>query len=713
MVEKITVGLNCFSGTALPSSLAPLVSIEASGAFAAWDGVPPENVLEDYTVEVVEDGFDATGTATTFSETINLGVRVRRAWPNDASLDASRTSLGKRIYVNAVVNGGAVTNNSTLASPSPFYHWTQMNNQVVGNTHTPRGYAAHIRGVACVKWIYTDNGSGYAESIATSISCTVNPNSGKAVMEYVGTPVDLTSFNLGRLNVRAIVYPRIGTTVYDSDTFSGEIHNHGTHTHRRSPQRVANPPIAYIDATSGNDATGIVSTNDAVARANPFQRFGWNSSPFGAVTRMREFNNNAANYPGDTINALDGGIFRLVNGTGITAPSVNQTQLIGSFRVEKHPDTIGRQTITANQIFMRLAGSFIFANWNCVVLSGFNFVLNANNSLFSNAARTLYYLEDCSLNLSASTSAGTIGGTSFGSAAFLINCTITGSPVFPSYLTGTNGMLVGAIGCNSTVQLNNTVFNTACFHGNHFIGGRYGSSATYPHPFILINTEVQRSIETITHTFIPGYVNIRGVCIINLSAEECASVSRPFIRIAGDGHAANSNHILLWHWSIAGVDHNARLNVGYNDVRTGGPSGTGPNNQTNNWSSIGVVSQATKTIKTETFAPNDGSQTGNWSWLYGADCQGNFTGQWPDTNENQLYQGPRSVQALFGSPIDPLFVDNQASFDESGVLTPGGTDYTLQSGSLARNIVLNSPVPFDQLGNARGAGLSHAGAIQL
>jgi hypothetical protein len=499
----------------------------------------------------------------------------------------------------------------------------------------------------------------------------------------------------GRITLRAIVYPKIGTQVFDTDTQT-TIGRQRTQVHRKHPDLFAAPPIAYVSA-SGNDATGRCREDDAEARSFPFATY--NAASTAAIAR------NNATYG---VNALDGCVFRVFDGTNISSASTSRTQLVASPVIEKHPDTVGYQTMNFFSLNLRALGrNEATVPFQSVRVRGFRMV-SGTGSMFAisgvgPAATTLFNVDDCEIDFSAATGFS-FANTQANNAAWLKNCVFVGGTLI-GYLNNTNGRIVGYVGCKNTHIWNQMGILAQSIHGCDFIEGRYTTVSGLD--TIIVNTNIGKVPFRTNNLINPDQSS--GTCLINLSIEDIGSTERGLFTIAADGFVGNTNHILFWHVSIAGFDQNCRTNLAYNDVRT-----PGVNNIHNNWSLIGYINEGSVPMKTENFNPTDGSQTGNWGIIFGVDCRGNHVGRAPTSPAAIEYGGPRSLvpgnnRAIFNNP---QWVDKQASTDTSGVPTAGGTDFRLQPSSTARNIVMNSPVAFDQEGNPRAtSGLSHAGVF--
>lgn len=106
------------------ASPAPVTAIAADGWRASYNGTPPAEMDPAGAPEsfaVVRPGFDAAGNATTVTDTVTLMKRVRRPYPDQASLTPDDIALSDFIYADDSVAG--VTNNSARPYPQPLAMW--------------------------------------------------------------------------------------------------------------------------------------------------------------------------------------------------------------------------------------------------------------------------------------------------------------------------------------------------------------------------------------------------------------------------------------------------------------------------------------------------------------------------------------------------------------------------------------------------------------
>ncbi|MFN6979968.1 MAG: hypothetical protein ACK4OP_17695, partial [Gemmobacter sp.] len=167
----------------------------------------------------------------------------------------------------------------------------------------------HARGgrpVAAVRFILTD-GTNTVEQTVSSMSTITYAASGRTVPHFAHA-FDLAGFAANvALTLDVIVYPWVGAA------YQASVHGATPPTVSFAPTRVFNDmsygtAYAYVDAVAGDNATGVVSTDPALAAAAPY------ATDRGAVLAIRAFNN--ANFGRDN---ASGGVVRLVEGVHTTA----------------------------------------------------------------------------------------------------------------------------------------------------------------------------------------------------------------------------------------------------------------------------------------------------------------------------------------------------------------------------------------------------------
>ncbi|HEX8056031.1 MAG TPA: hypothetical protein VF481_05180, partial [Novosphingobium sp.] len=261
-------GRRRLSGTTPTPAPAPFTAVAADG-WQATVGLPAD--LSLLPVAVTRQGFDAAGAATTHVDTLYLTKRVRQAYPNQASFTANSQALSDYVYATDTIAG--VVNGSTEASPRPIAAWVMTDRRIVGNSLDLECVAFHRNGrngkpVACVMFRATD-GTTTVTAIASAMVVSPGSYDRCAVLVYRAT-IDISSLSdNANITCNAKVYPWIGDSgaVLDSADQSAA-REFSPRTYRKNTSRAAAPLYIAVKST-GNDNTGVTSTNEATAVATP------------------------------------------------------------------------------------------------------------------------------------------------------------------------------------------------------------------------------------------------------------------------------------------------------------------------------------------------------------------------------------------------------------------------------------------------------------
>jgi hypothetical protein len=322
-----------------------IASIDADGWQAVVPAVP-EGPLILSDVTVVRAGFAPGGVPTSFSETLKLTRRVRLPYPNQAVLTADKVALSDFVYAGDSV--AAAVNNSALASPKPIAKWAALDREVVGNGLAVELVAFHRDGIAHVEFRASDGvttvtaGSSAPEVLGASYDRF-------AVIGYWAS-LDISALNAGLITVHARVYPRLGTAASVLDSADkADRRAFSARYYRKDVARAVAPPMAYVSAT-GNDASGVVSTDWVAAVAAPC------ATVAGALNRLNA-----------VAGALDGCLLRVMAGTHtLASPAATRTQNIAGVRVTRDPAAAKSEVVLqfgAANFNPRLSGS-LHANVN-------------------------------------------------------------------------------------------------------------------------------------------------------------------------------------------------------------------------------------------------------------------------------------------------------------------------------------------------------------
>lgn len=258
---------------------------------------------------ITTQGHDALGNSVTYSESIALTNRIRNPLQVDpgATLDSNDVSASKRIYSSDTLPG-SMTNNSTAAYPFCGFVWTVPNHQVLNidddmelGIYVSHMHARNGKPVAAVEFIIEDESGNTLSSgkITTLTDKTYTASSLHApIYEHTFTAADLSGSSLEKpttvaaentdaptCSVRAIFYPWRGTSHSTDDIMQGGegIEENTSLTFLNNLGNYRPKSYAYVDATLGNDGTGVVSTDPATAQASPYATSG------AAQTDIRNF----------------------------------------------------------------------------------------------------------------------------------------------------------------------------------------------------------------------------------------------------------------------------------------------------------------------------------------------------------------------------------------------------------------------------------------
>lgn len=285
-------------GGGLPASL---LSIDADGRTAIWNGTPPfaKLSLEDgsrlYSFTVARRGFDDVGAEiTTTLETIYVTARdfadpsqtagtniAQTTGPSLAgfTFHPNRVFLSTEVYANDIVNGGAVTNNSTLRSPKPVGAWVDPDRRVWTTTTQSFGTIwAHrdTRNGRLIRTMrYRANRNGQTDFVyspwITVPTLSTDPANVVQFPEWRGT-LDISTLpgltDGDMIIVNCEAYGWTGDLANSKRDSTDE-----TARFRLSPQYFrydTRAPNIYVVSDVGNDTTGAPSTNPVTARSTPY-----------------------------------------------------------------------------------------------------------------------------------------------------------------------------------------------------------------------------------------------------------------------------------------------------------------------------------------------------------------------------------------------------------------------------------------------------------
>lgn len=684
---------------------------------------------------VVSEGYNTSGTLGTVTRTIYGTRTLRKAYPNNASLDETdgtagnltvRVALSEPIYDDDK-NGGAgtsgtdptvtiaanwytddgaggtssgnnaatnltVTNNSTLDYPKVVANWSRPQFEVVTGDFDLAVVAFHGHGtngapVQAVKFTVADQSTN--STTTTVSSCTVDTTYGDAtpVQEYVGT-IDVTGLDANeKLDIDFIAYPRVGDANSVLDTTAGTAApspEAGTRHMVNDKSGTYGQSVALVDDVSGNDGTGTVydagsydeSTANAYATIN------------AAVAALKVYNN--ANY---SRNDVSNSIVYLTDGghTWVGAGTDNNHAHDGWLTITRGLNSTSRAAVTIDAQGTRA---------DCTAkVKVLDVTINTSGTFTFSAIEHLW-LDQCTLS-------GT--GTAF--VYGHMHCFVTRCSV-----TTNNTGLFRPFSTQQTLSI--------LVRGNTF-SGTSGSGNIMPYTFIgnsmtsgVIEMIDNYSGQTIEYTQAPivafnnllgnsgsvamllkgtaNNANSDGGAVVGNLIERTTKNVSALIGIAADGSTTSAvNNMIIWNNVFVGQ----RENIGYNDAGTVAA-------QRLNWSIFGNLMQDFN-IKSDTFPTESGNRTGNWPVVFQVGSKGNvladsgngFDAEWDGIHSEQTSWTSPGPNAVFG-------FESFAAYDgtgSDGTAGAGGGDYRTEYAG-AQATMSRGPLPYDLTGRARPTG---------
>lgn len=650
----------------------------------------------------LEPGFDGNANVISVPVVHTLTSRIRQSYPNHALLTADQVSLSDYPYQDGTYPG--VTNNGTERSPKPVCNWAMPPSSVVGNTLNLELTAFHRNArsgqpVACVEFRATDG--------VTTVTQKVNASS---ILGYSGdqfavvgykTALDITSLTAGPVTANAKVYPHIGVAgVSVADSADGvDAREFSPQVFLKNATLAANPVFVYVNASTGNDATGAVSTTAATAEATPCQTMG------GAVNRAIAVNG-----------TLEGVVVRFMAGTHVLSSSAiiaTRAQSTGWCTFTRDPNATKAGVILqfgTTSVRLRFG-----ATMGYLKIAGVTFQRVGTLGFTGEAASKIrMWMDD--VDFDAGNSNNNLFGTNM-DGGYWTGCQFTNMPANSTSILGASSAASHRLlrGCSgdlngATVELCNTL---GCVFSRP--NGLTAGTVRSPSGSI---TAFNRFNSPTSSTFISMGIqsDINGAAIVQNVIEFTRGSSAHVIGVSNDNGVGNNTHVILHHNTITTAFEAGRCNLFYDEGTTA---------RTSKLMSV-VGNIYVPFTKSDVFrggnqAGADAStRTGNWAYMYGAGCRSNFTMFQSNTplggNAAQQYPGLRSKMGTSTTVRqDPLFTDYKGPTVAPGpVYTAGagGGTYTLEAGSPCIGMIDNAVLAFDLAGNARSLTSSAAGAYE-
>lgn len=676
-------------------SAIPVTAIAANGWQATWPAPPViDPVAAPQAFTVTRQGFTATGAVTTVAESVTVMARVRQPYPNQAALTADQVALSDFVYAGDTIPG--VVNGSTIAYPRPVCCWlTPDMERATGSTFTARLAVAHAharggRPVAAVTFIATDG--------VNTVSQTVSAMASRQWASGLWAPYFEVTLDLSALapatvcTLDAIVYPWVGAAfqasvlgaAYPSINFTVlKFLNDRTGSYGTA--------YAYVNAATGNNSTGTVSTTAATAAASPFLTVA------AAAAAVKTFN--TATF-GRAESA--GGVIRLVAGTHAHSTYSSATANAFPLLIEAADPAAKAATIyTDNGVNVSggLPAKVKFQNLTLRKVGG-SVILLDNGAGLANVDRMLV-LQNVALDRAGTTAYGAwIYRTG---RCWMVDC--TGDPAGAVAMFNTVTKEINLIGCSLPGQTTTAVYNAVA----SVVGwasdmanttGMEAAAGQLFHHCVMSQSNVSGKAFLANTAIGPA-----GLAVVGCVIEATSGNTAPAAAISADGVTVPVQNVTCTGCTVVG----SRSNWLYQDTGTATVAKSGY---------LRFNVNTYRNTKTDVFGAN-GTLTGNWAAIYNVGSLANACLMGDNAGHSVYGIGNwlGEVAALgdaTGSAAAPVAVTwaNDQSYLGGG----GGLgDYTPAPGNALPLIPAGlAPYPVDQKGRpVSNAGTARVGAIQM
>ncbi len=677
-------------GAGGPPPSVPFQAVNADGWTVTHADPPAYSVAAPVSFAVERPGFDGTGAPVTRTDEVILTGRLRRPYPDHATLTPDRVALSAFIHQGDVVPGAV--NNSTRPYPRPQAVWLQHDHLEVEDGILTLGlvvahhYARNRAPVAAVRFTVSDGSASVSQTVA-AMTWEGYAASGLGAPAYRAA-LDVSGLADGALAVDATIFPWVGPAF----TLSADgLPAPGMHLCPLTAWKGVARTYAYV-APGGSDATGVASTTAATAEAAPFATM----SAAGAAIQAL-----AGNCSGGVIRFQPGTYTVASNGsrTTPTAPMIYEaadpaavaTTVIQDDSATKSSNNLPPRTVIRNLTLRKIGGSVTIFRPPSDEAAMCAFVgcrMDRNGTSQIN-----YWIRQ-------------------GGRLWFIDCHEVGGDILLGDYFSTNPKNSNFIGCDGLVGT--SVINAvACVIRRNLnfgapVNGRTRSSAGGIMGFCFQSGSGDANfVLTVDEDLSAG--NDLGLGLVGNVVERAAGSTNGAIRIAADGSTKRCTNINLQMLTLPGAAEPGRINMFYNDT------GSVPSEK---WCSFRANVVPRFATKTDVFAA-DGALTGNWPVaMRVAHAHVAMTDGSTATNST-VGAGSWRREIVFpalqwgdggSGALDPLWTDDR-SFSGSGT---GFGDYSPQPASPLLPVPAAAmPYNFDQRGRpVPDDGTAMPGALQ-
>ena len=702
----------------------------SAGPYESWsvDYASQPTISADVPFTVSRQGYDASGSTTTYLDTFYVvkttspGGAVRQPYSNQSLQSALTAALSDYIY-STDTPSGSVTNNSTFTSPTPICNWVTPHRSVVGNTIGGSTVPVEIvafhrnarsgRQVASVVFSITD---GTTTVTCTPVSSTVvsgRTGDRNPVIVYQMPTTDISSLsNNAVIMVRAQVYPWIGASASVADSNTGTENNgrdFGPRYFYRNTTLNSAPYYAYVK--TGGSAGGVFSTTAATAEATPFDSI---------VNMFTALNSGAAGK-------ADGVIVRLGNDGGtpwvITGAATSRNQDCAAITITRDPNvaranarcswgaaSFRPRLITGLKLAPKPGGGTTQLTNGVIRFADVQIVRTGALTIRGETAANQLEIQfdDVDIDPGSATAAFLSDSHSyFYGANFTAAFGATSASVLAA---GTNEhRIFRGVSCDVNVSNVENYLSVGCTWTrptSFALGTRTATGGIFAFNKVVPASTASSLLNIGDTAAVTNFAYVQNLVEWN------SATTGYVLGVSNDSNQSNNTHVVVHNNTAAGSFAGGRCNLFYDEGVTA---------RTSKLHSVRGNIWVQLNTKGDVFVTN-GTRIGNWAYLYGVGCQGEFS-QYIDANSGglgtsfaQAYSGRSSSLGTSNTTRnDPLFTSYQAvtySGGTSGTYTAGagGGTYTVSSSSPAKAIVATAALSHDFAGTARPTTLDTAGA---
>lgn len=684
-------------------------------AYGLGSGLDPTNAKMVFTV--TSQGYDASGTLGTVTRTVYGTETLRRPYPNQTQKDetvASNTltvkvALSDFIYnddknggagtsgtdVTASVGGGwyrdsgaggtnaysatttglTVTNGSTLDYPKVIGRWAWPGYERVTGDFLVESVMFHRsakdgKPVAAVIYNAKDtSGNNSGSQIVNNVSISTRTGDANPVLVYAATIPVLNLSQSSVLEVNVAAYPWVGdedsvlNSALTADGVAQPEERFGPLYALNDKSGTYGGAYTLVSITTGNDLTGqVYSTQGAAEGGSAFKTIS------KAADAVKAFN--STNYGRSN---AGGGVILLAEGTHVF-PGAATTDLgtMDTWLIVRPASTAAR----ANTIIG--SGTNTQFKADRLKIEGVRFSVPSGSSVLRGRSTTdALWLHDNAVNFVAGGpiySWKTVYATQNEATTWNNGLKNFSTQKSPYVLVRGNTASSSLLATLYTTLGNKNIVPNPYAEDDQPAGHKQSENSVYAYNTVYNYTGA--NLLAARSDTLHGLAFVQNVL-------EGMSASQPLLQISADSNiATTTNHIILWHNTLAGQ----RLNVAYNETGT-------VSRDRLNWSQR-FNSLKDWNNKDDTFGTANGNRVGSWPVGYNVGTVATLS---------QQANFPGEFSGLFSTYSGTPAYTNDASQFGSGL---GNGDYTLtaSSGDINRtpsSFSSWSVLPYDLLGNVR------------